>query len=255
VCFDREHALQGRCDALQRAAAEKEAALAALEEEIDALREADDNHAAGAAAAAVATERDAARAEVAVVRAELAATVAAKDQRIAHLEASKLTQEQVPWASHTSSPPRSVHHCLLHRNPGLHPYLTTRLKSSSLHPPLTRTTSHLLCGQMEKIKQLKEEHKKSREDVKTMKKQLQQLKNAYDALKAAPAAAATAAVAAPAAGGDGGDVATRLEAAQGVVKALKEKLKDCSAQLQVRPSPALFGLYLGPYIGPYLAFI
>ena len=39
------------------------------------------------------------------------------------------------------------------------------------------------CGQMEKIRQLKEEHKKGREDVKTMKKQLLQLKKAYDDLK------------------------------------------------------------------------
>jgi DNA anti-recombination protein RmuC len=46
---------------------------------------------------------------------------------------------------------------------------------------------------MEKIKALKEEHKKSRDDSKTMKKQLSQLKKAYDDLKATPSSGSSSA--------------------------------------------------------------
>jgi hypothetical protein len=53
--------------------------------------------------------------------------------------------------------------------------------------------SKLTQEQMEKIKVLKEEHKKSRDDSKTMKKQLSQLKKAYDDLKATPSSGSSSA--------------------------------------------------------------
>jgi chromosome segregation ATPase len=124
-------------------------------------------------------------------RVETEQIVATKDERIAHLEVSKLTQEQ-----------------------------------------------------MEKIKVLKEEHKKSREDVKTMKKQLSQLKKAYDDLKATGTSSSSTTDAA-----DGSahlialsditelkeqlqEVTNKQETSQNMTKSLKEKLKDCSKQLQ-----------------------
>ena len=112
-----------------------------------------------------------------------------KDQRIAHLEMSKLTQEQ-----------------------------------------------------MDKIKLLKEEHKKSREDVKTMKKQLTLLKKAYDELKdsSVMGASSTDCVALIEAqntvavlNAKLSESVTRMEGTQNIAKALKEKIKDCSKQLQV----------------------
>ena len=112
-----------------------------------------------------------------------------KDQRIAHLELSKLTQEQ-----------------------------------------------------MDKIKQLKDDHRKSREDVKTLKKQLTLLKSAYDDLKdsscGGPSASSSGAIAAAHAEiasltAQLQDSTSRLESVQNTAKALKEKIKDCSKQLQV----------------------
>ena len=122
--------------------------------------------------------------------ADLEDAIEVKDQRIAHLELSKLTQDQ-----------------------------------------------------MDKIKLLKEEHKKSREDVKTMKKQLSQLKKAYDDLKdsslAGPSAASSGAIAAAhteisSLNTKLQETTTRLESAQVIVKTLKEKIRDCSKQLQAR---------------------
>ena len=105
----------------------------------------------------------------------------AKDKRIAHLETTKLTQEQ-----------------------------------------------------LEKIKAVKEERKRLSEDNKVMKKQLQQLKKAYDELKAAAADAKGSAGASGAALAEASDLRVQLAAVQGVSHSLKEKLRECSAQLQVR---------------------
>ena len=123
-------------------------------------------------------------------RAAMVEALSIKDQRIAHLEVSKLTQEQ-----------------------------------------------------MDKIKILKEEHKKSREDVKTMKKQLSQLKKAYDDLKDSSVLGASSADCAALIEAQNTvsvlniklqESATRMESTQNIAKALKEKIKDCSKQLQVR---------------------
>ena len=122
-------------------------------------------------------------------KAEMVAALAVKDQRIAHLEVSKLTKEQ-----------------------------------------------------MEKIKQLKDEHKQSREDVKTMKKQLVQLKKAYDDLKDSSVLGPSSTDCAALISAQETitfltnklqESATKLENTQNTAKALKEKIKDCSKQLQV----------------------
>ena len=110
-----------------------------------------------------------------------------KDKRIAHLESSKLTQEQ-----------------------------------------------------LEKIKAVKEERKRLSEDNKVMKRQLQQLKKAYDDLKVAAADAAGSAGASGAALAEASDLRVQLQAVQGVSHSLKEKLRECSEQLQVRRLP-VFG--------------
>jgi chromosome segregation ATPase len=181
ACKEREQGLINRCAVLEKSLADKEAYLVDMEEEIEGLK-AEGGAGAGAALAVAVTERDAAvaqvqaaAAEVKTLRETLEQTVAVKDQRIAHLEASKLTQEQ-----------------------------------------------------MDKIKLLKEEHKKGREDVKTMKKQLAQLKKAYDELKEKADKADNG----PGEAGSLAEVSAKLEGALGVVKALKEKLRDCSKQLQ-----------------------
>ena len=146
-----------------------------LEGDLDALR--------GEGLGKLTMERDAACAKVVELQNEHAEVIAAKDARMVHLEASKLTQDQ-----------------------------------------------------MDKIKVLKEEHKKSREDVKTMKKQLQLLKKAYDDLKESKAAAAAASAEAGASSSSKEssvqELTTRLEHATGTVKSLKEKLKECASQLQ-----------------------
>lgn len=171
VCREREQQLTHRCAQLERSLADKEAYLVDLEGDLETLR----GEGSVEAVAGVAKERDGAVAEVLTLREALVQMTAIKDQRIAHLEASKLTQEQ-----------------------------------------------------MDKIKLLKEEHKKSREDVKTMKKQLAQLKKAYDDLKEKTdkvdnTAGESASLA---------EISAKLESFQGVIKALKEKLRDCSKQLQ-----------------------
>ena len=147
-----------------------------LEGDLEALR--------GEGLEKLTAERDAACAKVVELQNEHAETLAAKDARIVHLEASKLTQDQ-----------------------------------------------------MDKIKTLKEEHKKSREDVKTMKKQLQLLKKAYDDLKESNAAAVAAASAGAGASSSAKEssvqeLTARLEHATSTVKSLKEKLKECASQLQ-----------------------
>jgi len=98
-------------------------------------------------------------------------------------------------------------------------------------------TTKLTQDQLEKIKAVKEERKRLSEDNKTMKKQLQALKKAYDDLKASTTAAAAASGAgagAAQAQAQAVDMSLQLEAAQALAQALKDKLKECSQQLQVR---------------------
>ena len=166
--------LLARCQQLEKSLQDKEAYLVDLEGDLEALR--------GDGLEKLTTERDTARAKVVELQNEHAETLAARDARIVHLEASKLTQDQ-----------------------------------------------------MDKIKTLKEEHKKSREDVKTMKKQLQLLKKAYDDLKESKAvaeASTSAGASSSAKEGSVQELTTRLEHATGTVKSLKEKLKECASQLQ-----------------------
>lgn len=92
-------------------------------------------------------------------------------------------------------------------------------------------TTKLTQDQLNKIKAVKEERKRLSEDNKTMKRQLQALKKAYDDLKATAAPSASAGAGA---GMDAADLAMQLEASKGLVLSLKDKLKECSEQLQVR---------------------
>ena len=205
----REGSLTARCVELEATATAREHSLIELENALaskgaevdadieDALRCAEDARDAAVSDLKVA-ERELIKVTESSKRAAVAATaecsalesaIEVKDQRIAHLELSKLTQDQ-----------------------------------------------------MDKIKLLKEEHKKSKEDVKTMKKQLTQLKKAYDDLKdtslSGPTASNSSVVAAAHA-----EIAsltaqlhesrTRLESVQNVAKSLKDKIRDCSKQLQV----------------------
>ena len=91
-------------------------------------------------------------------------------------------------------------------------------------------TTKLTQDQLNKIKAVKEERKRLSEDNKTMKRQLQALKKAYDDLKATAAPSASAGAGA---GMDAADLAMQLEASKGLVLSLKDKLKECSEQLQV----------------------
>ena len=205
----REGSLTARCTELEATVSAREHSLIELENALsskgaevdadmeDALRSAED-----ARDAAISDLKVAERELVKVTESSKCAAVAAsaecsalenaievKDQRIAHLELSKLTQDQ-----------------------------------------------------MDKIKLLKEEHKKSKEDVKTMKKQLTQLKKAYDDLKdtslSGPAASNSSVVAAAhmeiaSLTAQLHESRTRLESVQNVAKSLKDKIRDCSKQLQV----------------------
>lgn len=94
----------------------------------------------------------------------------------------------------------------------------------------------LTKSQMEKIKVLKEEKNKYQDDSKTMKKQLHSLKKAYDELKESIGKESS---------GPSSDFIVsdlkfqvaelngQLQQANNVSNSLKEKLKDCSKQLQV----------------------
>ena len=202
---EREEVLAAKCITLQKAVAEKEGMVGELEGDLTAAEEARDAAVLSLKAsktqnkievAAIEEARDAAvraletsGSSLEEYKAEMVAALAVKDQRIAHLEVSKLTKEQ-----------------------------------------------------MEKIKQLKDEHKQSREDVKTMKKQLVQLKKAYDDLKDSSVLGPSSTDCAALISAQETitfltnklqESATKLENTQNTAKALKEKIKDCSKQLQV----------------------
>ena len=202
---EREEVLAAKCITLEKAVAEKEGMVGELEGDLTAAEEARDAAVLSLKAsktqnkieaAAIEEARDAAvraletsGSSLEEYKAEMVAALAVKDQRIAHLEVSKLTKEQ-----------------------------------------------------MEKIKQLKDEHKQSREDVKTMKKQLVQLKKAYDDLKDSSVLGPSSTDCAALISAQETitfltnklqESATKLENTQNTAKALKEKIKDCSKQLQV----------------------
>jgi chromosome segregation ATPase len=93
----------------------------------------------------------------------------------------------------------------------------------------------LTKDQMEKIKVMKEERKKFQEDAKALKRQLTQLKTTYDELKNSMSTR----VAAPSQEFVISDlkfqlaeVNTQLQTSQNLVQLLKDKLRECSAQLE-----------------------
>ena len=210
ACQERERALAARCTELETQVGDKEECLVELDAELvaaalavrhaeDALMVAEDARTAAMKSlemtegelAKVSMSSTSSAGDWAAVDLAHKEALLVKDQRIAHLELSKLTQEQ-----------------------------------------------------MDKIKQLKEDHKKSRDDVKTLKKQLTQLKKAYDDLKdsscsgSGPSASSSGAIAAAHAEiasltAQLQDSISRLESVQATAKTLKEKIKDCSKQLQV----------------------
>jgi chromosome segregation ATPase len=120
-------------------------------------------------------ESSAAQSEIASIRIEMDEQLALKDQRIVHLEASKLTKDQ-----------------------------------------------------LEKIKVMKEERKKYMEEAKTLKKQLSVLKQSYDELKANPTGSSSTSSSV-----DSVELQEKYSMSQEIVKTLKEKLRECSKQLQV----------------------
>jgi hypothetical protein len=91
--------------------------------------------------------------------------------------------------------------------------------------------SKLTKDQMAKISKLKQDSKKNAEDNKVMKRQLIDLKNAYESLKEGSAqssrgsstAAETVRV---------NELTHQLESSQSVILCLKDKLRECSKQLQ-----------------------
>jgi len=121
-------------------------------------------------------------------------------------------------------------------------------------------TTKLTQDQLNKIKAVKEERKRLSEDNKVMKKQLQQLKKVYDDLKASgsSASSSSSASAGAAAGVEAGDLRAQLEAAQGVAQTLKDKLRECGQQLQVRyapPSPIIFASRPSSSLFPFFLFL
>ena len=124
------------------------------------------------------------------LRSDMTSQLELKDKRIAHLETSKLTQEQ-----------------------------------------------------LERIKVMKEERKKFQEDAKVLKKQLARLKTAYDELKEKQLENSEAAVASKATSSNSDfvisdlkfqvvEVTAQLSQSQAISQTLKDKLRDCAKQLQ-----------------------
>jgi centromeric protein E len=93
----------------------------------------------------------------------------------------------------------------------------------------------LTKDQMEKIKVMKEERKKFQEDAKTLKRQLTQLKATYDELKnsmSTRVAAPTQEFVISDLKFQLAEVNTQLQNSQNLVHLLKDKLKECSAQME-----------------------
>ena len=204
-----EKRLQETCSVLHADVATKDDALAETQNELFQIRqEAECSESAQKAIETITGERNSAvfrlqkaqeQSDISVgALTKLQEEIARKDSRIAHLETTKLTQDQ-----------------------------------------------------LEKIKLVKEERKKLSEDNKVMKKQLLQLKKAYDDLKASAfeTAAAAAAAATTTSGGGAlknvasiaeiaelkvqvGEFSVQIENYQSMNKTLKDKLRECSTQLQ-----------------------